>query len=313
MNPVALIGAALITVGLLLSRRADVRTRAGQLLAGLSPITPTEALRLAALRGDSAPYLAIKGSVDASEIFEDEHHRPLVFRRERVSIADDQGWRVIDVAERSLPFVISDPSSAIRIATADLADGLVVVERRWEGSVAELHAAGREYQSPETAALVAAIAASDPSRQARVGLEQISNLDRATAAGQLIDGELRAGAGRPLVVTTLERADALRLLGGEGRGQLASSTVALALLALGLLLLIGGIALALASPALVADVASPSPEATPTPTPESGDARNGGVGVGPGGLLGLVVTFALPLLFAAVVVLITRLATRQRR
>ena len=313
MNPIALIGAALIAVGLLLSRRADVRTRAGQLLAGLSPITPTEALRLAALRGDSAPYLAIKGSVDAAEIFEDEHHRPLVFRRERVSIADEQGWRVIDVAERSLPFVISDPSSAIRIATADLADGLVVVERRWEGSVAELHVAGREYQSPETAALVAAIAASDPSRQARVGLEQISNLDRATAAGQLVDGELRAGAGRPLVVTTLERADALRLLGGEGRGRLASSTVALALLALGLLLLIGGIALALASPALVADVASPSPEATPTPTPESGDARNGGVGVGPGGLLGLVVTFALPLLFAAVVVLITRLATRQRR
>jgi hypothetical protein len=288
-----------------------VRTRAGQLLAGLSPITPTEALRLAALRGDSAPYLAIKGSVDASEIFEDEHHRPLVFRRERVSIADEQGWRVIDVAERSLPFVISDPSSAIRIATADLADGLVVVERRWEGSVAELHAAGREYQSPETAALVAAIAASDPSRQARVGLEQISNLDRATAAGQLIDGELRAGAGRPLVVTTLERADALRLLGGEGRGRLASSTVALALLALGLLLLIGGIALALASPALVADVASPSP--TPTLNPESGDARNGGVGVGPGGLLGLVVTFALPLLFAAAVVLVTRLVTRQRR
>jgi hypothetical protein len=311
MNPIALIGAALMTLGLLLSRRADRRTRAGQLLAGLSPITPTEALRLAALRGESSPYLAIKGSIDAPEIFEDEHHRPLVFRRERVSIADDGGWRVIDTGERSLPFVISDPSSAIRISTADLADGLVVVERRWEGSVAELHAAGREYQSAETAALVAAIAASDPTRGARVGLEQISNLDRATAAGQLIDGELRAGAGRPLVVTTLERAEALRLLGGEGRGRLASSTLALALLALGLLLLIGGLALALASPALGADAVSPSP--TPTPTPESGDARNGGVGVGPGGLLGLVTMFALPLLFAGVVVLITRLATRTRR
>jgi len=311
MNPIALIGAALIALGLLLSQRTDVRTRAGQLLAGLSPITPTEALRLAALRGESSPYLAIKGSIDAAEIFEDEHHRPLVYRRERVSIADEGGWRVIDTAERSLPFVISDPSSAIRISIADLADGLVVVERRWEGSVAELHAAGREYQSAETAALVAAIAASDPSRQARVGLEQISNLDRATAAGQLVDGELRAGAGRPLVVTTLERAEALRLLGAEGRGRLASSTVALALLALGLLLLIGGIALALASPALGADAASPSP--TPTATPESGDARNGGVGVGPGGLLGLVVMFALPLLFASVVVLITRLATRTRR
>jgi hypothetical protein len=311
MNPIALIGAALLVIGLLLSRRTDARTRAGQLLAGLSPISPTEALKLAALRGDSAPYLAIKGSIDAPEIFEDEHHRPLVFRRERVSIADEGGWRVIDTAERSLPFVVSDPSNSISIATADLADGLVVVERRWEGSVAELHAAGREYQRPETAALVAALATSDPTRGARVGLEQISNLDRATAAGQLVDGELRAGAGRPLVVTTLERADALRLLGGEARGRLVSSTLALALLAIGLLLLLGGVALALASPALGADAASPSP--TPTPNPESGDARNGGVGVGPGGLLGLVVMFALPLLFAAIVVLITRLVTRQRR
>jgi hypothetical protein len=311
MNPIALIGVALLVIGLLLSRRTDARTRAGQLLAGLSPISPTEALKLAALRGDSAPYLAIKGSIDAPEIFEDEHHRPLVFRRERVSIADEGGWRVIDTAERSLPFVVSDPSNSISIATADLADGLVVVERRWEGSVAELHAAGREYQRPETAALVAALATSDPTRGARVGLEQVSNLDRATAAGQLVDGELRAGAGRPLVVTTLERADALRLLGGEARGRLVSSTLALALLAIGLLFLLGGVALALASPALGADAASPSP--TPTPNPESGDARNGGVGVGPGGLLGLVVMFALPLLFAAIVVLITRLVTRQRR
>jgi hypothetical protein len=311
MSPIGLIGAALLVIGLLLSRRTDARTRAGQLLAGLSPISPTEALKLAALRGDSAPYLAIKGSIDAPEIFEDEHHRPLVFRRERVSIADEGGWRVIDTAERSLPFVVSDPSNSISIATADLADGLVVVERRWEGSVAELHAAGREYQRPETAALVAALATSDPTRGARVGLEQVSNLDRATAAGQLVDGELRAGAGRPLVVTTLERADALRLLGGEARGRLVSSTLALALLAIGLLFLLGGVALALASPALGADAASPSP--TPTPNPESGDARNGGVGVGPGGLLGLVVMFALPLLFAAIVVLITRLVTRQRR
>ena len=311
MSPFTLIGVALIAVGLLLSRRTDVRTRAGQLLAGLSPVTPTEALRLAALRGESSPYLAIKGSIDAVEIFEDENHRPLVYRRERVSIADEGGWRVIDTAERSLPFVVSDPSSSISIATADIAEGLVVVERRWEGSVAELHAAGREYQTPETAALVTALAASDPTRGARVGLEQISNLDRATAAGQLIDGQLRAGAGRPLVVTTLERAEALRLLGSEGRGRLASSTVALAMMALGLTFLIGGIALTIATTAIGADAVSPSP--SPTPTPESGDARNGGVGVGPGGLLGLVAMFALPLLFAGAVVFVTRLVTRSRR
>ena len=311
MSLLAVMGVALIVAGLLLSRRTDARTRAGQLLAGLSPISPTEALKLAALRGGAAPYLAIKGSIDAPEIFEDEHHRPLVYRRERVSVADEGGWRVIDTAERSLPFVVSDPSNSISIATADLADGLVVVERRWEGSVADLHAAGREYQRPETAALVAALAASDPTRRARVGLEQVSNLDRATAAGQLVNGELRAGVGRPLVVTTLERAEALRLLGTEGRGRLATSTLALAFLALGVLLLLGGIALTLAAPVVGADAASPSP--TPSPNPESGDARNGGVGVGPGGLLGLVAMFALPILFAAFVVLLTRLATRQRR
>ena len=311
MSLLAVMGVALIVAGLLFSRRTDARTRAGQLLAGLSPISPTEALKLAALRGGAAPYLAIKGSIDAPEIFEDEHHRPLVYRRERVSVADEGGWRVIDTAERSLPFVVSDPSNSISIATADLADGLVVVERRWEGSVADLHAAGREYQRPETAALVAALAASDPTRRARVGLEQVSNLDRATAAGQLVNGELRAGVGRPLVVTTLERAEALRLLGTEGRGRLATSTLALAFLALGVLLLLGGIALTFAAPVVGAEAASPSP--TPTPNPESGDARNGGVGVGPGGLLGLVAMFALPLLFAAFVVLLTRLATRQRR
>lgn len=311
MSLLAVMGVALIVAGLLLSRRTDARTRAGQLLAGLSPLSPTEALKLAALRGGAAPYLAIKGSIDAPEIFEDEHHRPLVYRRERVSVADEGGWRVIDTAERSLPFVVSDPSNSISIATADLADGLVVVERRWEGSVADLHAAGREYQRPETAALVAALAASDPMRRARVGLEQISNLDRATAAGLLVNGELRAGVGRPLVVTTLERAEALRLLGTEGRGRLATSTLALAFLALGVLLLLGGIALTLAAPVVGADAASPSP--TPSPNPESGDARNGGVGVGPGGLLGLVAMFALPILFAAFVVLLTRLATRSRR
>ena len=311
MNPLLIVGVALSLAGLLLARRTDTRTRAGQLLAGLSPVSPTEALQLSALRGNATPYFAIKGSIDAAEIFEDEHHRPLVFRRERVSIADGETWRVIDIAVRSLPFVVSDPSNAIRIATDDLGEGLVVVERRWEGSVAELHAAGREYQQPETAALVAAIATSDPTRGARVGLEQISNLDRATVAGQLVDGELRAGAGRPLVVTTLERAEALRLLGGERGGRLASSTIALALLAIGLVLVLGGFALSLAAPALGADTVSPSP--TPTPTPESGDARNGGVSVGPGGLLGLVIMFALPLIFAGVVIVITRLALRARR
>lgn len=311
MNPTVILGAVLLVTGLLLSRRTDTRTRAGQLLAGLSPLSPTEALQLATLRGAASPYVAVKGSIDAAEIFEDENHRPLVYRRERVSIADDGAWRIIDTAERSLPFVLSDATNSIAIATADLSDGLVVVERRWEGSVAELHAARREYHNPEAATLVAALAVSDPTRGARVGLEQISSLDRAIATGQLIEGELRAGAGRPLVVTTLERAEALRLLGSEGRRRLISSSLALALLAIGVLLIVGGLAVTLAAPALGADAASPSP--TPMPGSESGDARNGGASVGPGGLLNLVLMFALPLLLGGALVLLTRLLTLRRR
>ena len=303
------IGAALAAIGLLLSRRTDTRTRIGQLLAGLAPLSPSEALRVAAARNGSVPYLAIKGSIDAAEIFEDEHHRPLVFRRERVSVADGAGWRVIDEAVRRLPFVVSDPSSAIEIDVDGLAEGLIVVERRWEGSVAELHAAGRDYQSSETASLVAALATSDPGRRARVGLEQISSLDRAIAAGALNDGRLGAGSGRPLVVTTLERSEALRLLGGEGGSGLMRSTAILALITFGVLLLLSGVALTLAAPALGADAGAPSP----TPTPESGDARNGGLSVGPGGLLGLVVSFFVPLALAALAILVTRLATRHRR
>lgn len=303
------IGAALAAIGLLLSRRTDTRTRIGQLLAGLAPLSPSEALRVAAARNGSVPYLAIKGSIDAAEIFEDEHHRPLVFRRERVSVADGAGWRVIDEAVRRLPFVVSDPSSAIEIDVDALAEGLIVVERRWEGSVAELHAAGRDYQSPETASLVAALASSDPSRSARVGLEQISSLDRAIAAGALIDGRLGAGAGRPLVVTTLERSEALRLLGGEGGSGLMRSAAILALIAIGVLLLLAGVALTLAAPALGADAGA----ASPTPTPESGDARSGGLSVGPGGLLGLVAAFLVPLALAALAIFVTRLATRHRR
>jgi hypothetical protein len=211
MNGVLLLasGALLIALSIWSSRRGGTRTRAARLMAGVAPISPREAL----LVGDGH-YLAVSGNIDAAEAFEDESHRPLVYRRERVLIADGATWREVEHVVRSVPFVISDGDHSLTIDAAQLGDGLVVIERQWDGSVAELAAAHRDYQNPESAALVAQLASAAPTTGARVILEQISTLDRGTAAGLLRGGALTAGgAGQPLVLTTLDRREALRIFG----------------------------------------------------------------------------------------------------
>ena len=276
-------------------------------MAGVAPVTPREAL----LIGDGH-YLAVSGNIDAAEAFEDESHRPLVYRRERVLIADGATWREIERVVRSVPFVISDGEHALAIDAAQLGDGLVVIERQWDGSVAELAAAHRDYQNPESAALVAQLASAAPTAGARVILEQISTLDRGTVVGLLRNGKLTAGgAGQPLVLTTLDRRDALRILGSEARGSLTVSLLTLAALVAGVLTT--GVALVGLLGEISASVnATASPSPSQTVSPESGDARNGGVATGPGGLLGLVGALLLPLLIGAGIALVARAGARWR-
>jgi hypothetical protein len=216
---------------------------------------------------------------------------------------------------RLVPFSLSDRDTSIEIDAAALTDGLVVIERQWEGSVAELAAAGRAFRDPATSTLVAQLAASDPQRTARVTLEQISTLDRGTVVGLLHGGRLTAGGvSRPLVLTTLERREALRILGSEGRGTIAVSLLSLGALLIGVLLT--GVALV----GLVGDLvngggavgALPSPSPEQVANPESGDARNGGVATGPGGLLGLIGALVLPLVLGALIALLARTVVRWR-
>jgi hypothetical protein len=280
-------------------------------MAGVAPVTPREAL----LIGDGH-YLAVSGNIDAAEAFEDESHRPLVYRRERVLIADGATWREIERVVRSVPFVISDGEHALAIDAAQLGDGLVVIERQWDGSVAELAAAHRDYQNPESAALVAQLASAAPTAGARVILEQISTLDRGTAAGLLRGGALTAGgAGQPLVLTTLDRREALRILGSGQRASLAAGLLTLLLLIVGALLLLAGSA-ALLSEATSGAGAALSPSPAPSPTAasgESGDARNGGVGTGPGGLAGLLGALAAPFAVGALIAAVVSVVVRARR
>ena len=280
-------------------------------MAGVAPISPREAL----LVGDGH-YLAVSGNIDAAEAFEDESHRPLVYRRERVLIADGATWREVERVVRSVPFVISDGDHSLTIDAAQLGDGLVVIERQWDGSVAELAAAHRDYQNPESAALVAQLASAAPTTGARVILEQISTLDRGTAAGLLRGGALTAGgAGQPLVLTTLDRREALRILGSGQRASLAAGLLTLLLLIAGLLLLLIGSAVLLSEATSGAGAAlSPSPAPDPTAASgESGDARNGGVATGPGGLAGLIGALAAPFAVGALIVAVVSVVVRARR
>lgn len=301
------IGVGLISLSVWASRRGGTRVRSARLMAGLAPVTPREAL----LVGEGR-YIAVQGSIDAAEAFDDENHRPLVYRRERVLVRDGDTWREVERAARSVRFFLTDPSASIEIDAESLGDGLVVIERQWEGSVAELAASGRTFRDAATATLIAKLSTDAPALTARVVLEQISTLDRGMAVGRMQDGRLTAGdAGQPLVLTTLDRRDALRVLGGESRRGLAVSALALAALVGGMLIV--GIALA----GLVGDIASsaaasPPPAASQTLSSDNGDARNGGVATGPGGLLGLVGALLLPLLLGAGIALVARAVARAR-
>ena len=284
-------------------------------MAGVAPVSPREAL----LAGD-AHYLAVSGNIDAVEAFEDENHRPLVYRRERVLVADGATWREIEGVVRSVPFVLSDGEHSVGIDVEKLTDGLVVIERQWDGSVVELAAANREYQVPESVTLVTQLAATAPSTRARVILEQISTLDRGTAAGMLRDGALTAGgAGQPLVLTTLDRREALRILGSDQRASLAAGLLTLLLLIVGLLLFFaGGVALLSEATTGTSAALSPSPTPSPAPSPtvgsgESGDARNGGVATGPGGLAGLIGALAAPFAVGALIAVVVSVVVRARR
>lgn len=312
-------GALLIALSIWSSRRGGTRTRVARLMAGVSPVSPREAL----LVGDGH-YLAVSGNIDATEAFEDESHRPLVYRRERVLIEDGSTWREIERVVRSVPFVISDGDHSLAIDAERLGDGLVVIERQWDGSVAELAAAHREFQDSQSATLVAQLAGAAPTAGARVILEQISTLDRGTAAGLLRDGVITAGgAGQPLVLTTLDRREALRILGSGQRASLAAGILTLTLLIAGLLLFVIGSAALLSqatsgstSGAGVAVSPSSAPAPSPSPTAasgESGDARNGGVETGPGGLAGLIIALALPFALGALIAIAVSVVVRARR
>lgn len=222
-----LLGAVALGAGWLAMRSLGPRVRVGRILASTPVVTVAEA-RAAAVAGQHR-YLGVRGRIDSEQDFEDAAHRPLVLRRTRIEARQGRGWRAFEDQKELVPFEVREGLDSITIDGAALADGLVVIPRESVGVASDLGD-----RAP------ADLPASTP---VRVIVEQLSAIDHAlvlgvpsmAGAGTLT---LTEGLGRPLVLTNLDRPEALRLLGG---GRRAPGMAAGILLAGGALIAVVGL------------------------------------------------------------------------
>jgi hypothetical protein len=222
-----LTGLAALVAGVLVLRTYGPSYRVGRLLAATPQVSVAEALALA----DGPPrYVRISGRIDAEDEFEDDAHRPLVFRRTRVQLGRAGTWETFEDGRERVRFEVRDGLEGIVVDDATLDGGLVVVPRESVGTAAD----APDRVPPGTPAGAAV----------RLRVEQVSSIEHAIVLGvpnldETGEPRISSGLGRPLILTTLEPDEAMRLLtDGGGRRPLAAA----ACLACGLgLLVVGGL------------------------------------------------------------------------
>lgn len=274
------LGALAIAAGLAALRTFGPRVRVGRLLGSAPAVSIAEARDLAA---GPPRYVRIAGRIDSTEEFEDPDHRPLVLRHRRVEVRRDGPWRTIDSAREVVPFELNEGLDAIAVDGGTLDAGLVVIPKMSEGVAAEV---------PDLVPV-----GTDPTTPVRVVLEQVSSVEHAIVVGVPrlgADGRpvIGPGRGRPLILTTLEPDEAMRVL-AEGR----ADRVRFAAIAMGtglLLLVVSIVWFAIAAVVAAAD---------PTASPGTGsDTRSPGEGPGLVGEPGLAIIAVVAIALAAVLV-----------
>lgn len=226
-----LAGVVALAAGWLVMRRFGGRARIGRILA-VTPVVPVAEARAIAERG-SQRYVGVLGRIDSEREFEDEHQRPLVLRRTRLETRAGSRWTVIEDVRQVVPFGIAETLATIGVDGEALGDGLVVVSREAEGTAADV-----PDRVPE---------ATPPATPVRLRIEQVSSVEHALVLGvPMMDSArgpiLRPGFGRPLILTTLERDEAMRVLAGGDRRR---SFLVATLLGAGMLLVAGGLVVGL--------------------------------------------------------------------
>ena len=228
--PLAFLVAGLVALaaGALVLRTFGPRYRVGRLLTTTPRVPVGEAVALA-----SGPprYVSVRGRVDAADPFEDDAHRPLVFRRTRLERRDRGTWLALEDRREIAEFEVHEGLDAIGVDASALDTGLVVVSREAVGTAGEV---------PEHAAAL------PPTTGIRLRIEQVSAVEHAIVAGVPVRGpadrpHMTAGLGRPLILTTLEPPEAMRLLAD---GQTRRPLIAAICLAAGLVLVTIGLAAA---------------------------------------------------------------------
>ena len=287
------VGLVALAVGIIALRSFGSGYRVGRLLASARIVPVGD---LVALAAGPERYVGIRGRVDAEEPFEDDAHRPLVYRRARIQVRDDASWRTVDEHVQAVAFEVRDGLISVAIDHADLGDGLVVVPRESVGTAADA-----PDRVPEGTA---------PTTPVRLWVEQVSAVEHATVMGVPSPGPedgsvvMRAGMGRPLILTTLEPPEAIRLLAGDRQRRPLVAAVALAV---GMVAL--GISLALALlGALTGTVSAASPDPS---AGVGGDPRSSGQGPGLVGepLVAIALVVAIGLAAAGLTYLYVRMTS----
>ena len=279
-----LAGLAALGGGIAVLRSFGPRLRVGRLLAAAPSISVADAVALA--RSGPPTFVRVTGRLDSETDFEDVDHRPLVFRQTRLQSRRGGTWQDFDVVREAVPFEVREGLDGIAVDTAALDEGLVVVPRETIGVVGDLGD-----RAPEDI---------DDALPARVVVELVSNVEHATVAGVPALGpdggpRLGAGLGRPLILTTLEQAEAMRVLAGGSSRKARLATVLL--VAAAALVVVGLVMLAVPGTAFAA---------SPDPTAVTGsDTRSSGQGPG---LVGAPLVAILGVLGIAVVTVILTLA-----
>jgi hypothetical protein len=295
------VGLAVLAAGLATLLSFGPRYRVGRLLATAPVVTIAEAVRLAT---EADPrYVRIEGRIDSEQEFEDADHRPLVLRRTRVETRTGFGgrWRQVEDGVEAVPFQLNEGLDTIAMDEAGLRSGLVVVPRQSVGVATDL---GDR--------LPMNVPATTPTR---VTIEQVSSVEHAIVLGlPVIDDagrpRMTAGLGRPLVLTTLEVPEAMRIL--TGGAVLRARIAAGCLIAGATLVVVGAVWWAIGSVANPAAALAAS--AVPSIIP-GGDPRSSGQGPGLVGNPALALLGVLGIGLAAVVatLLYVRLTAPRNR
>jgi hypothetical protein len=255
------LGFVALGTGAMVLRSFGSRYRIGRLLAATPSVSIAEALELA---GGPPRYVAIRGRIDAEDEFEDDAHRPLVLRRARIQLRQGADWVTVDEHTTAVAFQVREGLDAIAIDHAELDSGLVVVPRESVGRAAD--------------AIDRVPADTPPDAPMRLRIEQVSSVEHAVVLGVPTAGpgggsaRMSAGLGRPLILTTLETPEAMRILAADGPRR---PLVAALALGLGLVALTIGVLWA-----FLGAVTATALAASPVPSAAGGDPRSSGQGPG---------------------------------